>query len=102
LTISGWSGRFIEFGDLRSFPDEILVSKLNHTGIKVVTMERDAEIPAPDDTVTTNGWLRPRLLGHQPVLFVNSAGRGRWQNMYWKRRKTNNHTQTGEQMLASQ
>jgi hypothetical protein len=71
LTVSGWLGRFIELENLRNLPDAVLVSELNNMGIGVVSMERDAKVPAPNDTVITNGWVRPRLLGHQPALLVN-------------------------------
>ncbi|MBW2429315.1 MAG: hypothetical protein JRF56_10170 [Deltaproteobacteria bacterium] len=91
LTACGWSGRFIEFGKLRNLTGEVLVSELNNTGIEVVSMERDAKVPAPNEVVITNGWLRPRLLGHQPVLFVNPKGKGQWKNIYWKRGKKDNH-----------
>ena len=91
LTISGWSGRFIEFGNLRSLPGEVLVSELNNMGIEVISMERDAKVPAPNDTVITNGWLRPRLIGHLPALFVSPQGKGLWKNIYWKRKKGNDH-----------
>jgi tRNA(Ile2) C34 agmatinyltransferase TiaS len=87
LTASGWSGRFIEYGDLRNLPAEVSVAELNDLGITVVSMERDAEVPAPENTVITNGWLRPRVLGHSPVLFVSAQGKGQWQNIYWKRKK---------------
>jgi len=48
--------------------------------------------------VITNGWVRPRLLGHQPVLFVNPQGNGQWQNIYWKREKKNNHLEKHEHL----
>lgn len=91
LTVSGWCGRFIEFAKLRDLPDEVLVSELNDMGIEVVSMERDSKVPAPNDTVITNGWLRPRLIGHLPVLFVSPQAKGRWQNIYWKREGKNKH-----------
>jgi len=93
LTISGWAGRFIEYGDMRNLPDEVRVSKLTQMGIEVVSMERDAVIPAPNDTIISNGWIRPRLLGWHPVLFVNPTGKGLWKNVYWKRHKKSNHMQ---------
>lgn len=89
LTVSGWSGRFIEYGNLRNIPAEVSVAELNDLGITVVSMERDAEVPAPENTVITNGWLRPRVLGHSPVLFVSAKGKGQWRNIYWKRKKIN-------------
>ncbi len=98
LTVCGWSGRFVEFGNLRNLSDEALVSELNNMGIEVVSMERDAEVPAPNDSVITNAWLRPRLLGHRPVLFVSPQGKGQWKNIYWKRKKRNNHLEKHEQL----
>jgi tRNA(Ile2) C34 agmatinyltransferase TiaS len=87
LTASGWSGRFIEYGDLRGYPDEASVAELGQAGIEVVSMDRDANCPAPHDTILTNGWLRPRLLGHRPVLFVDAHGDGKWVNLYRKRQR---------------
>jgi tRNA(Ile2) C34 agmatinyltransferase TiaS len=92
LTASGWSGRFIAFGDLRTYPSEMMVSDLIDKGICVVAMERDAQVPGPGDTVLTNGWLRPRLIGHQPVLFVQCKDSGVWENLYFKRRKAAGHS----------
>ena len=92
LTASGWSGRFIEFGRLRGYPAEVTVSALRDKGIQVVAMDRDAHVPGPHDTVLTNGWLRPRLIGHQPVLFVQFKASGVWENLYWKRKKKSSHS----------
>jgi len=87
LTASGWAGRFIEFGDLRTLPAEVAVSDLTRMGIQVVATERDGEVPAPGDIVATNAWLRPRLLGHRPVLLVGADGPGRWRHNHAKRGK---------------
>jgi hypothetical protein len=81
---------------LRDLPDEMLVSDLTNMGIGVVSMERDAYVPAPGDTVMTNGWIRPRLLGHRPVLFVTPLGEGQWKNIYWKRKKGNHQLKNHE------
>ena len=94
LTISGWSGRFIEFGNLRKLPDQVSVAELNRMGIKVVSTDRDATVPAPNDAVLTNGWLRPRLLGSLPVLLVSWQEKGKWLNIYRKRKKINPHSKT--------
>ena len=101
LTASGWSGRFVELKSLRGMPDEISVADLQQQGIEVVSMERDANVPAPTDTVMTNGWLRPRLLGHRPVLFVNPIESGTWQNIYWKRKKRKDHLENHEPIKAA-
>ena len=89
LTAYGWSGRFIEFGELRKFPAAVSVEVLNRAGIHVVSVERDAQALAPDDVVETNGWLRPRLWGGTPVLPVQPGEAGRWESLGKKRSNTN-------------
>lgn len=79
LTAYGWGGRFIEFGRLRDFPNEVLVSDLEKNGIAVVSIERDAQVLAAEDIVNTKGWLRPRLWGGRPVLPVTCKSNGHWE-----------------------
>jgi hypothetical protein len=88
LTAYGWSGRFIEFGRLRSFSDRVTVSELERLGILVVSVDRDAKVPAPEDVVMTNGWLRPRLWGSQAVVSVMPRGENIWESMGQRRNKT--------------
>lgn len=85
LTSSGWSGRFIEFAGLRNFPPQVAVSALTQKEIIVVSLDRDACCPLPDDIVETKGWLRPRLWGNQAVLPVRPAGLGLWESLGKKR-----------------
>jgi hypothetical protein len=87
LTASGWSGRFIEFARLRDFPDIVTVGELEGRGLFVVSMDRDAVSPRAEDRVDTKGWLRPRLLGHRPVVPVLPSGNGLWYTLWEKRRK---------------
>ena len=89
LTASGWYGRFIEYTDLRRYPDTTPVAVLCQDNIEVVSVERDARVPAPDDVVITNGWVRPRLLGHRAVLLVRPKDSGVWENIHNKRTKKN-------------
>ncbi|MGB8274416.1 MAG: hypothetical protein WCF16_04000 [Alphaproteobacteria bacterium] len=94
LTAFGWCGRFIEFrgefsgelGRLRDFPDLVSVSDLDRSGIGVVSVDRDATVPAPGDLVDTGGWLRPRLWAGAPVLPVTSDGAGLWRTVGRKER----------------
>ena len=79
LTFQGWSGRFIEFGRLRDIPESVEVGTLEQLGIKVISLDRDAQIPGLADTVENNGWLRPRLLGGRPVLLVEPRIPGFWK-----------------------
>lgn len=87
LTVSGWSGRFIEFSNLRQFPNPVNVDALISQGIRVISLDRDALCPGPGDRVNTKGWLRPRLWGHEVVLPVLPAGPGLWESMGEKRNK---------------
>jgi hypothetical protein len=87
LTASGWAGRYIEYGDLRSCPPSVTVSELAARQIQVASTDRDAQVPGPDDRVITSGWVRPRLLGHKPVLFVTPGEDGEWETVHTKRNK---------------
>lgn len=89
LTVSGWSGRFIEYGRLREFPEQVTVSELERFGIRVVSVDRDTRLPGDDDIVATEGWLRPRLWGFKPVVPVKPAGDSRWESLGKKSRNGN-------------
>jgi hypothetical protein len=99
LTLSGWSGRFIEWGNLRNWPRQTTVVELKSSGIDVLSIDRNAMMPARDDIVLTNGWLRPRLIGHRPVLLVKPQGQSGWANIDRKRSK-NNHPNVQKENLA--
>jgi hypothetical protein len=87
LTAHGWGGRFIEFGRLRDFPEKVSVSDLEQSKIAVVSIDRDAQVLAPEDVVDTKGWLRPRLWGGRPVLPVTHKNNGHWETVGEKNRK---------------
>lgn len=81
LTLSGWSGRFIEFNNLRQHDAEVPVGDLEDYGIQVLSIDRNAMVPGIEDVVETRNWLRPRLWGFKPVLPVRNIGPGRWQSL---------------------
>jgi hypothetical protein len=87
LTASGLCGRFIERGGLRDFPEIVSVSELNEAGMLILSIDRDAMIPAPSDIIHTKGWLRPRLWGNKAVLFVVPQSQGVWESLGEKRHK---------------
>jgi tRNA(Ile2) C34 agmatinyltransferase TiaS len=87
LTASGWSGRFIEYGKLRKFADPVRVFELERSNIVVVSSDRDARVPAPEDLVYTKGWLRPRLWGKRAVLLVSPKDEGVWESLGGRRNK---------------
>ena len=84
LTAYGWSGRFIEFGRLRDFPQRVLVSALEGVGIAVASIDRDAQALGPEDVIDTKGWLRPRLWGGRPVLPVVPKDKRSWEMVGWQ------------------
>jgi tRNA(Ile2) C34 agmatinyltransferase TiaS len=98
LTASGWSGRFIEYHGLRDFPDPVHVSELERSNIIVVSVDRDATVPAPADLVHTKGWLRPRLLGGKAVLIVNRKSEGAWESIGEKRNKGHRYSPSNSRL----
>jgi hypothetical protein len=87
LTAYGWSGRLIEFGRLRDFPQNVSVADLEKSGMIVVSIDRDAHVPSSVDIVDTQKWLRPRLWGGKAVLPVNFKGGRLWETLWKKRGK---------------
>jgi hypothetical protein len=85
LTAHGWSGRFIEYGGLRDFPPVVSVGTLANAGIRVVSIDRNARVPARGDMVETHGWLRPRLLGGRAILLVDEKEERLWETIGKKR-----------------
>ncbi len=81
LTLTGWSGRFIEFNNLRQYGNQVMVKDLEDNGIQVLAIDRNALVPGSADVVDTNNWLRPRLWGFKPVLPVRAVGPGRWRSV---------------------
>jgi tRNA(Ile2) C34 agmatinyltransferase TiaS len=81
LTFSGWSGRFIEFNDLRQFHTETTVASLEANGIQVLSVDRNAMVPGMEDMVDTRDWVRPRLWGFKPVLPVRNISPGCWRSL---------------------
>ncbi len=79
LTAYGWAGRLIEYRvPLRDFAREASVAEIEAAGIRVLAIDRNVGVPAPDDVVDTHDWLRPRLWGHEPAVPVLWDGEGRW------------------------
>jgi tRNA(Ile2) C34 agmatinyltransferase TiaS len=85
LTASGWHGRFIDYGKVRDLPETVSVARLAEEGIDVLSIDRDASVPAADDRVLTYGWVRPRLMGGRAVLMVAPGSEGVWVNLGRKR-----------------
>ena len=61
---------------------------MNALGIRVVSLDRDAYVPGPGEVVHTLGWVRPRLLGGAPVLWVRPAADGGWENVDRRKRRS--------------
>ncbi len=81
LTFRGDSGRFVAYKDSRELPAETNVETLTSRGIKVMSVNRHAEVPKPTDIVDNQGSLRPRLFAGQVVLPVISTGARKWKTI---------------------
>ena len=79
LTENGWSGRWLEYKQLRASDRAVQVGALIEMGIFVVSLETDAEVPARQDWVDTHKWLRPQLLAGKAALPVRRVGPGMWE-----------------------
>lgn len=99
LTASGWSGRYIELANFRDWPSRTSVAELSRAGIATVSIDRNACMPAPADRVLTNGWLRPRRIGHRPVLLVRPHGGATWVSIDARRNK--GHHQDASEPISS-
>ncbi|MDY0087919.1 MAG: hypothetical protein RBS78_05160 [Coriobacteriia bacterium] len=78
LTAWGWSGRYIEYGALREYPEQVDVARLLAEGMHVLPIDRNVVSPKMSDTVDTAGWLRPRLWGGRPCVPVTLRSPGEW------------------------
>jgi hypothetical protein len=103
LSASGWSGRLIEFKGLRNFPDIVSVGDLERSDILVVSLDRNAQVPAPEDLVHTKGWLRPRLWGNRAVVSVKAIANGIWESLGEKRKKMDHKQEIviGDELLVT-
>ncbi|PWB95364.1 hypothetical protein [Methylosinus sporium] len=82
LTARGWSGRWLEFaGGLRGVERAVQVRELKAMGVIPVSLETDAEAPAPQDWVDTHGRLRPQLAAGRAVLPLRRIGDGQWESI---------------------
>lgn len=74
LRASGEDGRFIQIGRIREVEGRAQVRTLLDAGVDAVQSARSGS-PEPEDWVETLGWVRPRLTGGRPVLFVKRSSR---------------------------
>jgi len=77
LSAYGWSGRFLEYGGLRTIPDPVRVDELISRGILPIALDQDASVLAPNTLITINGWISPRLWSGRAVIPVRFK-EGRW------------------------
>jgi hypothetical protein len=86
LTARGWSGRWLELGGLRRVERAVQARELRASGIILVSLETDAEVPGPDDWVDTHGWLRPQLVAGVAALPLRRLDIGMWEAVGVKKR----------------
>lgn len=79
LTRWGNAGRFLELrGGLRDFGEVVTAATLLERGVTPVAATRNGEPVPPAARIRTGDWVRPRLIGGRPVLFVEPDG-GEWR-----------------------
>jgi hypothetical protein len=94
LTRWGNAGRFLEMADgLRDFGDVVGAATLLERGITPVSATRNGEPVPPAARIRTGDWVRPRLIGGRPVLFVEPDDGGDWRCFD---RKNDKHGHEGE------
>jgi hypothetical protein len=79
LTQAGWSGRWLEFGGLRGVERVVTVGDLLLAGMRVFSIETDADVPRPDDWVDTRDGLRPALAAGAAAVPLRRVGDGSWE-----------------------
>ncbi|WP_203229148.1 hypothetical protein [Halobellus captivus] len=75
-TANGKCGRFIEYGQIRSYTGTESVERLRSDGIAVVTPDGSV---IESGAVATTGWVRPLLRGGSAVLEVKERADGRYR-----------------------
>ena len=68
LRATGNDGRIIQLPGLRELPDRVGADAFARLGIRIE--HRADRAPRPDDIYETLGWVRPNLVGGEPVLPV--------------------------------
>jgi hypothetical protein len=69
LRSGGDGGRFIDLPGLRELPDRVTLAAIEALGIRLDCQDA-ARRAAAGDPCETFGWVRPRLVGGRPVLFI--------------------------------
>jgi hypothetical protein len=88
LTANGNAGRFLELaGDLRELADPVPAATLTARDVTLISVSRDAETVPAHAMIFTDGWIRPRLIGHRPVLLVERTESG-WRCFDRKKQKS--------------
>jgi hypothetical protein len=77
LTVEGNGGRFLELaGGMRELGARVSAATLRELGIALISISRNGEVVPADAWVDVEDWVRPRLIGGRPVLFVQPAQEG--------------------------
>jgi len=75
-TATGDRGRFVGYGNIRSYSGDVSVSELRSDGILVASSGGKT---LESGTVDTGDWVRPLLRGGRPVLKVRQLPDGRYR-----------------------
>jgi hypothetical protein len=80
LRLDGNDGRFVDLPGIRDVAGAMSVAEiLEQTGVVVVVDTTTRGSLAPASTLDLGDWVRPRLVGGQPVL-VAKLSKEKWVN----------------------
>ena len=92
--MEGNGGRFLELaGGMRELGARIPAGTLRERGITLISISRNGEVVPSDAWITAEDWVRPRLIGGKPVLFLQPAEEG-W--ICFDRKKPDGHSHGDE------
>jgi hypothetical protein len=78
----------LEFGRVRTVERVVEARELTSRGLRLVSLETDAETPKPSDFIDTHGWLRPQLVAGEAVILLRRVEENAWEIFARKEAKT--------------
>jgi hypothetical protein len=95
LTVGGNDGRYVQLRGIKEVAGLITVEQVKVTTDTTCVIDEEGHLVSDKEMIDSLGWLRPSLVGGQPVLCVrlsnNPAGKRIWEPIERKHRKHTDH-----------